>query len=327
MPSTNPREAALRVEDLAVFFHTEGGLARAVDGVSFSLERGRTLALVGESGSGKSVTALALLRLHSEPPAEIARGRVWLGERDLLRLPKEELRAVRGREMAMIFQEPMSSLNPLLTIGAQVAEGLVAHGLLGRRAAAARAVELLDRVGIPEPAARARAYPHELSGGMRQRALIAMALACEPRVLLADEPTTALDTTVQAQILELLREQQRSLGLALLLVTHDFGVVSENAHAVAVMYAGQIVERAETRALLATPRHPYTQGLLASVPRLFGPLERLQAIPGSVLPATAWPSGCRFRTRCALAHERCAVEEPALRSLTEEHAVACHAVT
>ncbi|HKK26626.1 MAG TPA: ABC transporter ATP-binding protein [Gemmatimonadota bacterium] len=307
----------LEVEDLRTWFggaSGEGGgrEARAVDGVSFRLGAGETLGLVGESGCGKSVTALSLLRLVPEPPGRILPGSsVRLRGEELLEAPPERLREVRGGEIAMVFQEPMTSLNPVLPVGRQVAEGIRRHRGLGAREAQRETVRLLDRVGITEPEERRRAYPHQLSGGMRQRVMIAMALACRPSILVADEPTTALDVTVQAQILELLADLQAELGMAILLITHDLGIVAQVADRVAVMYAGRIVEEAPVEALYSRPLHPYTEGLLAAVPDPDRPSERLAAIEGRVPDPAHWPEGCRFRPRCPHAWERC-VSEPGL---------------
>jgi len=308
-------ELLLRVRDLRTYFVTErgSGTARAVDGVSFDLYAGETLGVVGESGCGKTTTALSLLRLITEPPGHILPGSLIEFEgRNVLALPPRDLQALRGGEVAIIFQEPMTSLNPVLTVGAQIAETVIVHERASRRAARARTVELLQLVGIPDPAVRADAYPHELSGGMRQRVMIAMALACRPKILIADEPTTALDVTIQAQILELLDHLQDELGMAVLLVTHDLGVVAGAVDRVLVMYAGQVVEAAPTAELFSRPLHPYTEGLLASVPRLDTPRRRLPSIPGQVPSATAWPGGCRFHPRCPYAWERCRAEDPGL---------------
>jgi oligopeptide/dipeptide ABC transporter ATP-binding protein len=305
----------LRVRDLRTYFVTDqgGGTARAVDGVSFDLHPGETLGLVGESGCGKTVTSLSILRLIPEPPGHIRPGSVIEFEgRNLLALAPKDLRAIRGNRIAMIFQEPMTSLNPVLTIGDQVAEAAIVHQRLTRGAGRARAIEMLRQVGIPEPETRVDHYPHQLSGGMRQRVMIAMALICHPQILIADEPTTALDVTIQAQILELLGRLQQQLGMAVLLITHDLGVVAGSADRVVVMYAGQVVETAPTRALFARPGHPYTEGLMASIPRLDRPRERLHSIPGAVPAATAWPSGCRFHPRCPYAWDKCRAEEPPL---------------
>ena len=310
-------ELLLRVRDLRTYFVTEQGrgTARAVDGVSFDLHAGETLGIVGESGCGKTVTSLSLLRLIPEPPGHILPGSfIELEGRNLLTLAPKALRAIRGNEMAMIFQEPMTSLNPVFTVGDQIAEAAIVHQGLSRRAARARAIEMLKLVGLPDPATRVDHYPHQLSGGMRQRVMIAMALVCGPKVLIADEPTTALDVTIQAQILELLNRLQDELGMAVILITHDLGIVAGTVDRVLVMYAGQVVESAPTPELFARPLHPYTEGLLASVPRLDTPhpRRRLHSIPGQVPAATAWPAGCRFHPRCPYAWDRCTVEEPPL---------------
>ena len=305
----------LRVRDLRTYFVTDqgGGTARAVDGVSFDLHAGETLGLVGESGCGKTVTSLSILRLIPEPPGHIRPGSyIEFEGRNLLTLAPKDLRAVRGNRIAMIFQEPMTSLNPVLTIGDQVAEAAIVHQRLSGAAGRARAIEMLRQVGIPDPEERVDHYPHQLSGGMRQRVMIAMALICHPQILIADEPTTALDVTIQAQILELLSHLQQQLGMAVLLITHDLGVVAGSADRVVVMYAGQVVESAPTRTLFARPGHPYTEGLMASIPRLDRPRERLHSIPGSVPAATAWPAGCRFHPRCPYAWDKCRTEEPPL---------------
>jgi oligopeptide/dipeptide ABC transporter ATP-binding protein len=303
----------LRVRDLRTHFHTDAGVARAVDGVSFDLRAGEVLGIVGESGCGKSVTSLSILGLVPAPPGRIIEGSsVRLRGRELVGLAERQMRRIRGADIAMIFQEPMTSLNPVFTVGDQVAEPLRLHLGLTRRAARERAVELLDMVGIAAPARRATEYPHQLSGGMRQRVMIAMALACEPDVLIADETTTALDVTIQAQILDLIAGLRERLGMAVLLITHDLGVVAETCDRVLVMYAGRIVERAPVDALFAGPAHPYTEGLLGAVPRLGESAERLAVIPGQVPSAYAWPSGCRFANRCPYAWERCASEPPLL---------------
>src|SRR5689334_12546079 len=297
----------LDVRDLQVEFPLAGGTIRPVDGVSFAVAKGEILALVGESGCGKSLTALALLQLVPRP-GQVAGGSVRLGELEVTSLQGEALRAVRGRRIGMVFQDPLTSLNPVLTVGSQVAEGLVAHGMMGKHDAARRAVELLKEVGVADAEERANAYPHQLSGGMRQRVGIAIALAAEPELLIADEPTTALDVTVQAQILELIDGLRKSRGMGVLLITHDLGVVAGRADRVAVMYAGQIVEHAKTAELFARPSHPYTRGLLASVPRLTGALTRLSPIPGTVPPPAQWPPACRFEPRCGERFAKCAVE-------------------
>jgi peptide/nickel transport system ATP-binding protein len=304
----------LRVRDLVTTFRSDSSVVRAVDGVSFDVPEGATVALVGESGCGKSVTALSILRLLS-PPGRIESGVVELEGRDLLALPEPEMRRVRGNVAAMIFQEPMTSLNPVYAVGWQIAEGYRLHRKKSRKEARGRAVELLRLVGIPEPETTIDAYPHQLSGGQRQRVMIAMALACEPKLLLADEPTTALDVTIQAQILALLADLQQRFKTSILLITHDLGVVAENAQYVVVMYAGRVVERARVRDLFARPMHPYTRGLLDSVPRpgsLVGSKRRLRAIEGLVPDLRRLPPGCRFADRCPMRVERCTREEPEL---------------
>ena len=315
--------ALLEIDGLVTEFATEHGRVRAVDGVSFAVPKGKTVGVVGESGCGKSVTALSIMRLVADPPGKIAGGRVLLDGTDLLALPEREMRARRGKSLSMIFQEPMTSLNPVFTVGEQVAEAVRAHEKASRAAARARAVEMFRLVGIPAPEERVRAYPHQLSGGMRQRVMIAMALACRPKLLIADEPTTALDVTIQAQILELLGRLQRELDMAVLLITHDLGVVAETCDEVVVMYAGRIVEAAPTAALLAAPRHPYTAGLLASVPRLDDSGDRLNEIPGMVPPLHARPPGCKFQDRCPRVQDRCRAEEPALEEQAPGHRVRC----
>jgi oligopeptide/dipeptide ABC transporter ATP-binding protein len=305
----------LEVSNLTTVFHTDAGLARAVDGVSFSVGAGETLGIVGESGCGKSVLSLSILRLVPRPPGEIVAGSsVRFKDRELLALDESAMRAVRGNEIAMIFQEPMTSLNPVYPVGDQIAEAVRLHQRVGRREAWHRAVEMLRLVGIPAAETRARDYPHHLSGGQRQRVMIAMAVCCGPDLLIADEPTTALDVTIQAQILELLAELRERLGMALILITHDLGVVAQVADRVAVMYAGRVVEQAVVAQLFAEPRHPYTQGLLRAIPRLGQPAERLEAIVGQVPSALEWPAGCRFHPRCPFAWELCAADEPELMS-------------
>jgi len=313
--------ALLEVRDLVTEFRTEHGVVRAVDGVSFELEPRTTLGVVGESGSGKSVTALSIMRLVSAPAGRVARGEIRFGGKDLVTLGEPEMRAIRGNRIAMIFQEPMTSLNPVFTVGAQVGEAVRLHQGKSRREARAIAIEMFRKVGIPSPEQRVDAYPHQLSGGMRQRVMIAMALACKPDVLIADEPTTALDVTIQAQILELLVELQRELGMGIILITHDLGVVAETCDEVVVMYAGRVVERAPTKALFAAPRHHYTAGLLRSIPgRDPG---RLQEIPGMVPSLHELPAGCKFADRCPAVRERCRAEEPALVQLGDAR-VRCH---
>jgi oligopeptide/dipeptide ABC transporter ATP-binding protein len=314
--------ALVEVRDLRMVFPTDAGDVRAVDGVSFSLDRGRVLGLVGESGCGKSMTALCLMRLVP-PPGRIVGGRITFQGRDLLALPEHEMRALRGSQMAMIFQEPMTALNPVLSAGSQVAEAIFLHKGVSRRQAWARAVELLGEVGIPDPLRRAHDYPHQLSGGMRQRVMIAMAIACDPQLLLADEPTTALDVTIQAEILALLRTLRERHGMAVMLITHDLGIVAEQADEVAIMYAGRIVEHAPVGELFARPLHPYTQALLRSMPTLGTRHDRLEAIPGQVPSLTEVPSGCPFRDRCPRRIDACADRVPPLEERAPGHLVAC----
>jgi peptide/nickel transport system ATP-binding protein len=302
----------LQVDDLRTYFHTADGPVRAVDGISFGLERGATLGIVGESGCGKSITCLSILRLVDEPGRIEPDTSIRLGGRDLMELSEAEMRKVRGNAISMIFQEPMTSLNPVWTIGDQIAEAVRTHRGVWRAEARERAAEMLGLVGIPNPERRLDDYPHEFSGGMRQRAMIAMALACDPDILLADEPTTALDVTIQAEILDLLSELQERLGMAMVFVSHDLGVVAQIADRMIVMYAGQVVEEGATDRIFSRPRHPYTEGLIRSIPRLTGVRRRLATIAGSVPSAKRWPPGCRFHPRCAYAWERCRDEAPQL---------------
>jgi peptide/nickel transport system ATP-binding protein/oligopeptide transport system ATP-binding protein len=313
----------LEIRSLRTHFLTRDGVVPAVDGVSLSVRAGETLALVGESGCGKSITALSVLRLLPAAGRVLAGSRVLFAGRDLLALSEREMRAVRGNELAMIFQEPLTSLNPVFTIGRQIGESLRLHRGLEKRAARENSVELLRRVGMARPDRIVDEYPHALSGGMRQRAMIAMALACGPQLLIADEPTTALDVTVQAQILELLRELRDGSGMAVLLITHNLGVVAEMAEQVAVMYAGQVVEQGDVNAVFDSPSHPYTAGLLRSLPRLDGRVRRLPAIPGVVPHPACLPAGCLFEPRCARAVERCRAERPALAPGPDGRLVSC----
>jgi oligopeptide/dipeptide ABC transporter ATP-binding protein len=307
------RSPLLAVEDLRAQFLTAAGTVRAVDGVDFEIYPGQTLCLVGESGSGKSVTALSIMRLLDPPGAIVPGSRVELEGRNLVELPEKALRAVRGNEIAMIFQEPMSSLNPVHRIGDQVAESVQLHRGVSRREARDRAIEMLGLVGISAPERRMHDYPHQLSGGQRQRVMIAAALSCEPKLLIADEPTTALDVTIQAQILELLRDLRQRLGMAMLLITHDLGVVAQVADDVAVMYAGRIVERGAVRDVFEAPQHPYTEALLHSIPLIgMTQAQRLKVIRGMVPSALRWPEGCRFAPRCDFAFDRCVSEDPPL---------------
>ncbi|MFC5323151.1 ABC transporter ATP-binding protein [Bradyrhizobium oligotrophicum] len=317
----------LEVENLQVHFRTPSGINRAVDGVSFYVNPGETLAIVGESGCGKSVTSMSMMRLIPEPPGKIA-GSIKLEGRDILTLSDREMRQLRGNDISMIFQEPMTSLNPVLTVGRQIGETLRLHQGLDQAQAEARAVEMLTLVGIPEPARRVREYPHQLSGGMRQRVMIAMALACNPKLLIADEPTTALDVTIQAQILKLMLELKQRVGAAIILITHDLGVVAEVAERVMVMYAGRKVEEAPVKELFRSPRHPYTQGLLGALPKLgsslSGETKRLAEIPGQVPDLKQRIEGCVFAGRCALATDVCRQYAPGLEQKAPHHIAACH---
>ncbi|MGE0723665.1 MAG: ABC transporter ATP-binding protein [Alphaproteobacteria bacterium] len=313
----------LRVEGLATHFRTDRGTVRAVDGVSFTVARGRTVGVVGESGCGKSVTALSIMGLVPPAPAATVTGRVMLDGEDLLALPLQRLQDIRGDRIAMVFQEPMTSLNPAFPVGAQIAEAIVRHRGVGHAEARLRTIELLRRVRIPAPEQRYDEYPHKLSGGMRQRVMIALALACDPEILIADEPTTALDVTIQAQILDLLRRLRAETGMAIVLITHDLGVVAEMADEVIVMYAGRIVERAPVERLFAEPQHPYTIGLMGSIPQLHLDQDRLAAIEGQVPSPAAPPAGCRFHPRCPFVEPACRADEPALDEIAPGHAVAC----
>jgi len=327
MRGADENTVLLELQGVRTYFTTDEGVAKAVDGVDYELLEGETLGLVGESGCGKSVTALSIMGLIPDPPGKTVGGRILFKGRDLLQVTPAELRRIRGNEIAMIFQEPMTALNPVFTVGNQIAEAVRLHQGLDREAARQRAIEMLDLVGIGNPEDRVDSYPHQLSGGMRQRVMIAMAMSCDPALLIADEPTTALDVTVQAQILELIRDLQQKTGMSVLLITHDLGVVAEVADHVAVMYAGKVIEYAGVEELFERPRHPYTIGLFRSLPDLAAPGERLHTIPGTVPSAFRFPSGCRFRTRCPLAAERCADEEPELARVEdsmEKHTAACH---
>jgi len=318
----------LAIHRLSIGFDTPRGPIRPVQEVSLSIFPGQTLAVVGESGCGKSVTALSILRLIPQPPGRVLGGEVCLEGRDLLKLSEKQMQRVRGRQIAMIHQEPMTSLNPVYTIGEQIAEAVALHQHVGRRQAYTIAEKSLHEVGIADPGRRLFEYPHQMSGGMRQRVMIAMALSCQPKLLIADEPTTALDVTIQAQILELLQRLQRDTGMAIILITHDLGVVAENADVVAVMYAGRVVEFAKVEDLFDHPLHPYTQGLLRSVPRLGNTAQRLQTIAGNVPNPANFPSGCKFHPRCPAMEgdEACANIEPELREIKPGHWAACHHV-
>ncbi|MEM9248086.1 MAG: ABC transporter ATP-binding protein [Pseudomonadota bacterium] len=326
MQSHTATAPLLKVTDLQVTFDiSRRHSVRAVDGVSFEVESGETLAIVGESGSGKSVTSLAIMGLLPKDVGRVSGGTVRLSGRDITALPEVERRAIRGKEIGMIFQEPMTSLNPVHTVGEQIAEVVIRHQGLSESKARARAVEMLALTGIPEPGRRANSYPHEMSGGMRQRAMIGMALACEPRLLIADEPTTALDVTIQAQMLELMADLQDKLGMAIIFITHDLGVVAEVADRVVVMYAAQVVESAPVVDIFRAPRMPYTDGLLNSIPRLGASVrkERLKVIQGTIPALANLPAGCRFHPRCAYALQRCGTEAPALEGAGDGHMVRC----
>jgi oligopeptide/dipeptide ABC transporter ATP-binding protein len=315
----------LHVEDLEVTIRTDEGDIRPVAGVSFQLRRGETLGLVGESGCGKSITALSLMGLLP-PTARVSRGRIAFDGRDLLTLSEDERRRLRGSEMAMVFQEPMTSLNPVYTVGDQIAEAIRLHQGLPKSLARERAIEMLRKVGIPSPERRVDEYPHQMSGGMRQRVMIAMALSCNPKLLIADEPTTALDVTIQAQILELMKELRDEFGMAIIIITHDLGVVAEMADRVAVMYAGRIVEEGDVRTIFGRPSHPYTEGLLRSIPRLDQARGRLHVIPGTVPSPLHLPRGCRFSTRCPYYEPGTCDVDPELTPVGEGHRAACHRV-
>ncbi|MCB9506192.1 MAG: ABC transporter ATP-binding protein [Myxococcales bacterium] len=318
-------ESLLELDDLRTYFFTDAGIVPSVDGVSYSIRKGRTLGVVGESGCGKSVTALSIMRLVASPPGRIVGGRVNFQGRDLTKLSEREMRHVRGNDIGMIFQEPMTSLNPVYTVGNQIAESVELHMEVGPREARERSIEVLRKVGIPSPEKRIDDYPHQMSGGMKQRVMIAMALVCGPHLLIADEPTTALDVTIQAQILDLLNGLQSDLGMSILMITHDLGVIAEVSDDVVVMYAGKVVEQASVAQLFESPRHPYTQGLFRSLPDIGAPRGgRLRTIPGMVPSPLQFPSGCRFRTRCPFATADCSASAPALRDIGGGHAVACH---
>jgi peptide/nickel transport system ATP-binding protein len=319
-------ERLLEIKGLKTHFFTEEGVVRAVDGVDLHIDKGETLGVVGESGCGKTVTALSVMKLIPMPPGKIVEGQMLYEGRDLVTLPPAQMRKVRGKEISMVFQEPMTSLNPVFTIGEQIAEAIRLHEGLGRRAAMDKTVDMLKLVHIPNPERRVKEYPHQLSGGMRQRVMIAMALSCNPKLLIADEPTTALDVTIQAQILELLNELKAKLGMAVLLITHDMGVIAETAQRVMVMYAGKVVEEAPVKELFKEPLHPYTQGLLRSIPRIDTAAtqkKRLEAIPGVVPSLLNLPRGCSFEPRCPHAKPVCKDQEPVLKEVRRGHRVSC----
>lgn len=324
---TAVQEHLLEVRNLKTYFYTYEGTARAVDGVSYHLDSGEALGIVGESGCGKSVTAASIMRIVPDPPGRIVSGEIFLHGQDLVRLTQKKMRRIRGRRIAMIFQEPMTSLNPVFTIGNQIAEMFILHKGMRKRAALDAAVDMLDRVQIPAPERRVAEYPHQLSGGMRQRAMIAMALACEPELLIADEPTTALDVTVQAQILDLMQKLKEETGTSIQIITHDLGVIAEMADRIVVMYAGRVVEQAPTVALFKNTRHPYTRGLLESIPllgsRTAGEQRALSEIKGMVPSLYDLPAGCKFQQRCHQAMAICSRQEPDLETVEDQHAVRC----
>ncbi|MGE3800052.1 MAG: ABC transporter ATP-binding protein [Candidatus Kapaibacterium sp.] len=313
----------LEVNNLRTYFHTDDGTARSVDGVSFTVDRGETLGIVGESGCGKSVTALSIMGLIPDPPGKIEGGEILFDGKNLLEFSDDEMRHVRGNDVSMIFQEPMTSLNPVFTIGRQIDEAVILHQKVSKQEAKQRSIDMLHLVGIPAPEQRYGEYPHQLSGGMRQRVMIAMALSCNPKLLIADEPTTALDVTVQAQILELMTKLQDEMGMGMMMITHDLGVIAEICDRVAVMYAAKIVEYADVDSIFYKPRHPYTIGLLSSIPRLGEEVERLATIEGTVPAPTNWPKGCHFCTRCQWADDLCWNDEPQLVEIETGHQVAC----
>ena len=331
--STHSNEKILEVKNLCTSFFTEAGEVKAVDGVSFSVYQGKTLGIVGESGCGKSVTSLSIMRLIAEPPGKIVGGQILYKDQDLVQLSPKEMRSIRGNEISMIFQEPMTSLNPVFTVGNQISEAVILHQKISRKEARNKAIEMLKLVGISAPEKRVDDYPHQLSGGMRQRVMIAMALSCNPSVLIADEPTTALDVTIQAQILDLLQDLQAKVGMALILITHDLGVIAEVADEVLVMYAGKVVEQGKVEDIFSRPKMPYTLGLLNSIPTLIKDptgkprKKRLETIPGIVPNLLDLPRGCRFQERCSYVIDRCREAEPELRVIGQDqdlpHSIRC----
>jgi len=313
----------LEVKNLKTYFYTDDGVAKAVDDVSFALDRGETLGLVGESGCGKSVSALSIMRLIAQPPGKIVNGEILFKGKDILKIPEKEMQDIRGNDIGMIFQEPMTSLNPVFTCGNQIEEAVILHQKLSKEDAKVKAIEMLKLVGIPAPEQRYNEYPHQLSGGMRQRIMIAMALSCNPEILIADEPTTALDVTVQAQILELINKLQRELGMAVIMITHDLGVIAEVSTRVAVMYASKVAEYGNVDQIFYNPKHPYTISLLNSIPKLNKGKSRLATIEGNVPAPTHYPKGCHFCTRCSFAIEKCWNEEPPVVQIEPEHTASC----
>jgi len=317
------KEALVEVKNLKTYFYTEEGVVKAVDGVDYEIYPGETLGIVGESGCGKSVTSLSIMRLVESPPGRIEAGEINFDSRDLTKIPEKEMRKIRGNDISMIFQEPMTSLNPVYTVGDQIMEAIILHKKVDKKEARRQAIDMLQKVGIPLPEQRVDEYPHQLSGGMRQRVMIAMALSCDPQLLIADEPTTALDVTIQAQILELMNSLKESYGMAIMMITHDLGVIAEVSDRVAVMYAGKVVEYTDVDTLFEDPKHPYTWGLMNSIPKLDKDVDRLEAIPGSVPSPLNFPEGCKFNTRCPLAEGKCFEEEPPLEDTDGEHMVRC----
>jgi len=317
------QEKLIDVNDLSTYFYTEEGVVKAVDGVSFEIYPGETLGIVGESGCGKSVTSLSIMRLIESPPGKIVSGEIMYDGKDLTEQTQRKMRKIRGNEISMIFQEPMTSLNPVYTVGDQISEAILIHNDVNKKEAREQSIDMLRKVGIPLPEQRVDEFPHQLSGGMRQRVMIAMALSCDPNLLIADEPTTALDVTIQAQILELMNDLKARFGMAIMMITHDLGVIAEVSDRVAVMYAGKIVEYTDVETLFADPKHPYTWGLMSSIPRLEKELDRLEAIPGIVPNPLDFPEGCKYHTRCPLADDKCRAEEPEIEELEAGHHVAC----
>jgi peptide/nickel transport system ATP-binding protein len=323
MAEGNEGDTLLELRDLKTYFDTEDGTVKAVDGVNLAIKRGETLGIVGESGCGKSVTAYSIMRLIPNPPGRIAGGQILFDGQDLASLEEPRMRKIRGNDISMIFQEPMTSLNPVYTVGDQISEAIVLHQDKTQEEARAIALDMLKQVGIPAAEKRIDNYPHEMSGGMKQRVMIAMALVCRPKLLIADEPTTALDVTIQAQILDILRRLQAEIGMSIWFITHDLGVVAEMAHQVAVMYASKVVEKADVNTLYKNPQHPYTKGLFTSLPQSGHHHERLQTISGSVPNPLEFPSGCKFHPRCPFAVEDCKRTEPTLKPVSENHMVSC----
>lgn len=317
------REKLIDVKNLKTYFYTEEGVSKAVDGVDFEIYPGETLALVGESGCGKTVTSLSIMRLISEPPGKIVEGEIYYKGQNLLNLRPEEMRFLMGNEISMIFQDPMASLNPVFTIGDQISESIILHKNVGKKEAMEQSVDMLRKVGIPIPEQRVNEYPHQLSGGMRQRVMIAMALSCNPGFLIADEPTTALDVTIQSQILDLIKDLKDKFDMSILIVTHNLGVVAEVSDRVAVMYAGKIMEYTDVKTLFGNPQHPYTWSLMNSIPWLNQEVERLITIPGTVPSSFEFPKGCKYNTRCPLADKQCLEQEPGIKEIKEGHKVRC----